>query len=108
MTKKQNKKKSTTKSNKNVSRFILNTTQKPNTIKSVHFTSLEQGPMGDAIIEGYINNNKEDEFVAFASLKTIINLEADLQQTLKYLNCLNRLMNLDPQMKSKFRQKKER
>ena len=23
--------------------------------------------MGDAVIEGYINNNKEDEFVAFAS-----------------------------------------
>ena len=64
---KQNKKKSTTKSNKNVSRFILNTTPKPNTIKSVHFTSLEQGPMGDAVIEVYINNNKEDEFVAFAS-----------------------------------------
>ncbi|MDU6392873.1 MAG: DUF1433 domain-containing protein [Staphylococcus epidermidis] len=31
------------------------------------YNTLEQGPMGDAIIEGYINNNKEDEFVAFAS-----------------------------------------
>ena len=47
--------------------YLKYNTKKPNTIKSVHFTSLEQGPMGDAIIEGYINNNKEDEFVAFAS-----------------------------------------
>ena len=108
MTKKQNKKKSTTKSNKNVSRFILNTTPKPNTIKSVHFTSLKQGPMGDAVIEGYINNNKKMILLHLHHLKTIINLEADLQQTLKYLNYLNRLMNLNHPMKSKrFRQKKE-
>ena len=47
--------------------YLKYNTRKPNTIKSVHFTSLKQGPMGDAVIEGYINNNKEDEFVAFAS-----------------------------------------
>lgn len=83
--------------------YLKYNTKKPNTIKSVHFTSLEQGPMGDAVIEGYINNNKEDEFVAFASPENNyqFGVEADLQQTLKYLNCLNRLMNLDPQMKSK-------
>ena len=61
------------KSNKNVSRFILNTTQKPNTIKSVHFTSLKQGPMGDAVIEGYINNNKEDNLLHLHHLKIIFN-----------------------------------
>ena len=60
-------------SNKNVSRFILNTTQKPNTIKSVHFTSLKQGPMGDAVIEGYINNNKEDNLLHLHHLKIIFN-----------------------------------
>lgn len=81
---KQNKKKSTTKSNKNVSRFILNTTQKPNTIKSVHFTSLKQGPMGDAVIEGYINNNKEDEFVAFASSEDNFQFQGDMIESKKY------------------------
>ena len=47
--------------------YLKYNTKKPNTIKSVHFTSLKQGPMGDAVIEGYINNNKKDDFVAFAS-----------------------------------------
>ena len=47
--------------------YLKYNTKEPNIIKSVHFTSLKQGPMGDAVIEGYINNNKEDEFVAFAS-----------------------------------------
>ena len=79
--------------------YLKYNTKKPNTIKSVHFTSLKQGPMGDAVIEGYINNNKKDDFVAFASPEN--NYEADLQQTLKYLNYLNRLMNLNHPMKSK-------
>ncbi|HAR7288440.1 TPA: DUF1433 domain-containing protein, partial [Staphylococcus aureus] len=37
------------------------------TIKSVHFTSLKTGPMGDAVIEGYINENKKADFVAYGS-----------------------------------------
>ena len=47
--------------------YLKYNTKEPNIIKSVHFTSLKQGPMGDAVIEGYINNNKKDDFVAFAS-----------------------------------------
>ncbi|MBU7062228.1 DUF1433 domain-containing protein, partial [Staphylococcus aureus] len=39
----------------------------PNTIKSVHFTNLETSPMGSAVIEGYINENKEDDFTAYGS-----------------------------------------
>ena len=70
---KQNKKKSTTKSNKNVSRFILNTTQKPNTIKSVHFTSLKQGPMGDAVIEGISITIKKMNLLHLHHLKIIFN-----------------------------------
>lgn len=81
--------------------YLKYNTKKPNTIKSVHFTSLKQGPMGDAVIEGYINNNKKMILLHLHHLKTIINLEADLQQTLKYLNYLNRLMNLNHPMKSK-------
>ncbi|MGX0183095.1 uncharacterized protein DUF1433 [Staphylococcus epidermidis] len=46
--------------------YLKYNTKEPNIIKSVHFTSLKQGPMGDAVIEGYINNNKKDDFVAFA------------------------------------------
>ncbi len=67
MTKKKNKKKFITKDNKNISLYLKHNTKEPNTIKSVHFTSLKRGPMGDAVIEGYINENKEADFVAYGS-----------------------------------------
>ncbi|CAC6799764.1 membrane protein [Staphylococcus aureus] len=47
--------------------YLKHNTKEPNTMKSVHFTSLKTGPMGDAVIEGYINENKKDDFVAYAS-----------------------------------------
>ncbi|HDY9483431.1 TPA: DUF1433 domain-containing protein, partial [Staphylococcus argenteus] len=47
--------------------YLKHNTIEPNTIKSVHFTNLETSPMGSAVIEGYINENKEDDFVAYAS-----------------------------------------
>lgn len=47
--------------------YLKHNTKEPNTIKTVHFTSLKRGPMGDAVIEGYINENKKDDFVAYAS-----------------------------------------
>ncbi|HHO1896093.1 membrane protein [Staphylococcus aureus] len=47
--------------------YLKYNTKEPNTIKSVHFTNLETSPMGSAVIEGYINENKKDDFVAYAS-----------------------------------------
>ena len=47
--------------------YLKHNTIEPNTIKSVHFTNLETSPMGSAVIEGYINENKEDDFVAYGS-----------------------------------------
>ncbi|HBC4765758.1 TPA: DUF1433 domain-containing protein [Staphylococcus aureus] len=47
--------------------YLKHNTKEPNTIKSVHFTSLKSGAMGDAVIEGYINENKKDDFVAYGS-----------------------------------------
>ncbi|HEK5880557.1 TPA: DUF1433 domain-containing protein [Staphylococcus aureus] len=47
--------------------YLKHNTKEPNTIKSVHFTNLETSPMGSAVIEGYINENKEDDFVAYGS-----------------------------------------
>ncbi|HGZ9074391.1 TPA: DUF1433 domain-containing protein [Staphylococcus aureus] len=47
--------------------YLQHNTKEPNTIKSVHFTSLKRGPMGDAVIEGYINENKKDNFTAYAT-----------------------------------------
>ncbi|HDG5514270.1 TPA: DUF1433 domain-containing protein [Staphylococcus aureus] len=41
--------------------YLKHNTIEPNTIKSVHFTKLETSPMGSAVIEGYINENKEDD-----------------------------------------------
>ena len=39
--------------------YLKHNTKEPNTIKSVHFTKLETSPMGSAVIEGYINENKK-------------------------------------------------
>ncbi|MEN0311977.1 DUF1433 domain-containing protein [Staphylococcus aureus] len=47
--------------------YLKHNTKEPNTIKSVHFIKLETSPMGSAVIEGYINENKKDDFVAYAS-----------------------------------------
>ncbi|HDJ2903898.1 TPA: DUF1433 domain-containing protein [Staphylococcus aureus] len=47
--------------------YLKHNTKEPNTIKTVHFTNLETSPMGSAVIEGYINENKEDDFVAYAT-----------------------------------------
>ncbi|EOI3406918.1 TPA: DUF1433 domain-containing protein [Staphylococcus aureus] len=47
--------------------YLKHNTKEPNTIKSVHFTSLKTGPMGDAVIEGYINEHKKADFVAYGS-----------------------------------------
>ncbi|MBX8196079.1 DUF1433 domain-containing protein [Staphylococcus aureus] len=47
--------------------YLKHNTKEPNTMKSVHFISLKTGPMGDAVIEGYINENKKDDFVAYGS-----------------------------------------
>ena len=47
--------------------YLKHNTKEPNTIKTVHFTNLETSPMGSAVIEGYINENKKDNFTAYAT-----------------------------------------
>lgn len=47
--------------------YLKHNSKEPNTIKTVHFTKLETSPMGDAVIEGYINENKKADFVAYGS-----------------------------------------
>ncbi|WP_069724395.1 DUF1433 domain-containing protein, partial [Staphylococcus aureus] len=47
--------------------YLKHKTKEPNTIKSVHFTSLKTRPMGNAVIEGYINENKKADFTAYAT-----------------------------------------
>ena len=44
--------------------------------------------MGDAIIEGYINNNKEDEFVAFASSEDNFQFQGDMIESKKVSNLI--------------------
>ncbi|HDM5618991.1 TPA: DUF1433 domain-containing protein [Staphylococcus aureus] len=47
--------------------YLKHNTKEPNTIKSVHFINSETSPMGSAVIEGYINENKKDNFTAYAT-----------------------------------------
>lgn len=56
--------------------YLKHNTKEANTIKSVHFTSLKLGPMGDAVIKGYINKNEKDDFVAYGDPQDNFNLKA--------------------------------
>ena len=47
--------------------YLKHNTKEPNTMKSVHFTNFETSPMGSAVIEGYINENKKADFTAYAT-----------------------------------------
>ena len=80
--------------------------KKPNTIKSVHFTSLKQGPMGDAVIEGYINNNKEDEFVAFASSEDNFQFQGDMIESKKVSNLIKYQTKTPDEIKKDLDKKK--
>ncbi|PTK66437.1 DUF1433 domain-containing protein [Staphylococcus borealis] len=68
--------------------YLKHNTKKANTIKSVHFTSLKQGPMGDAVIKGYINNNKKDDFVAYGSPEDNFQFQGDMIESKKVSNLL--------------------
>ena len=56
--------------------YLKHNTKEPNTIKSVHFTNLETSPMGSAVIEGYINENKKIILLLMLHQNIIINLVA--------------------------------
>ncbi|MCG1213516.1 DUF1433 domain-containing protein [Staphylococcus epidermidis] len=58
--------------------YLKHNTKEPNTIKSVHFNSLKQGPMGDAVIKGYINKNEKDNFVAYGDPQDNFQFEGDM------------------------------
>ncbi|EZS79650.1 hypothetical protein W490_01161 [Staphylococcus aureus VET0191R] len=47
--------------------YLKHNTKEPNTIKTVHFTNLKTGPMGDIEIYGYINSKKDYDFIAYNS-----------------------------------------
>ncbi|KXA36488.1 DUF1433 domain-containing protein [Staphylococcus lugdunensis] len=58
--------------------YLKHNTKEANTIKSVHFTSLKLGPMGDAVIKGYINKNEKDDFVAYGDPQDNFQFEGDM------------------------------
>ncbi|MCS5016309.1 DUF1433 domain-containing protein [Staphylococcus aureus] len=83
--------------------YLKHNTIEPNTIKSVHFTNLETSPMGSAMIEGYINENKEDDFVAYASPENNFQFVGDLIKSER----LSELLKPAHQLKSPDDIKKE-
>ncbi|NGV94553.1 DUF1433 domain-containing protein [Staphylococcus aureus] len=83
--------------------YLKHNTIEPNTIKSVHFTKLETSPMGSAVIEGYINENKEDDFVAYASPENNFQFVGDLIKSER----LSELLKPAHQLKSPDDIKKE-
>ncbi|CXW46844.1 membrane protein [Staphylococcus aureus] len=83
--------------------YLKHNTKEPNTIKSVHFTKLETSPMGSAVIEGYINENKKDDFVANASPENNFQFVGDLIKSER----LSELLKPANQLKSPDDIKKE-
>ncbi|CYB48023.1 membrane protein [Staphylococcus aureus] len=83
--------------------YLKHNTKEPNTIKSVHFTKLETSPMGSAVIEGYINENKKDDFVAYASPENNFQFVGDLIKSER----LSELLKPAHQLKSPDGIKKE-
>ncbi|HCZ1607622.1 TPA: DUF1433 domain-containing protein [Staphylococcus aureus] len=83
--------------------YLKHNTKEPNTIKSVNFTKLETSPMGSAVIEGYINENKKDDFVAYASPENNFQFVGDLIKSER----LSELLKPANQLKSPDDIKKE-
>ncbi|MDK4214758.1 DUF1433 domain-containing protein [Staphylococcus warneri] len=61
-----------------ISLYLKHNTKEPNTIKFVNFTKLENSPMGSSVIKGYINNKKDDDFVAYASPESNFQFVGDM------------------------------
>ena len=57
----------------------------------MHFTSLKTGPMGDAVIEGYIN--KKADFVAYGSPEHNYQFGGDMIESEKLSELLNQHRN---------------
>ncbi|UTH12356.1 DUF1433 domain-containing protein [Macrococcoides canis] len=83
--------------------YLKYNTKEPNTIKKVDFTKVEVGPMGDVIFEGYINDNKKDDFTAFSSPEDNFQFEGDMTRSEE----VERLLKLAHKRKSPNEIKKE-
>ncbi|MCI2765619.1 DUF1433 domain-containing protein [Staphylococcus lugdunensis] len=68
--------------------YLKHNTKEPNTIKSVHFNNIEISPMGSAVIDGYINNNKEDDFSAYATSENNFQFQGDMIESKKVSNLI--------------------
>ncbi|HHU6749121.1 TPA: DUF1433 domain-containing protein [Staphylococcus aureus] len=92
---------------KRITLYLKHNTKEPNTIKSVHFTSLKQGPMGDAVIEGYINNNKKDDFVAYGSPEDNFQFEGDMVESKKVSKLIKYQTKTPDEIKKELESKKK-
>lgn len=86
--------------------YLKHNTKEPNTIKSVHFISLKQGPMGDAVIKGYINNNKKDDFVAYGSPEDNFQFQGDMIESKKVSNLIKYQTKTPDEIKKELKSKK--
>ena len=60
----------------NVLPCLKHNTKEANTIKSIFHTSLKLGPMGDAVIKGYIKKRKKMTLLLMETHRIIFNLKA--------------------------------
>ena len=83
--------------------YLKYNTKKTNSIKSVHFNNIEKSPMGSAVIDGYINNNKEDDFNAYATPENNFQFQGDMIKSER----ISKLLKIAHERKSPDEIKKE-
>ncbi|UEX90209.1 DUF1433 domain-containing protein [Staphylococcus ratti] len=89
--------------------YLKYNTKEPNTIKSVHFTNIENSPMGNIFIEGYINNDPKATFSTLQTPEDRFQFEGDLTTSPPISNSLNpaHKMKSPDEIKKELEQKKK-
>ncbi|UBH16556.1 DUF1433 domain-containing protein [Macrococcus armenti] len=88
--------------------YLKYNTKEQNTIKSVKFTNVSTTPMGSYVFEGYINDNKNNDFVAYSTPEKNYEFDGNMSVDEKILNLLKPAHELKSPEKIKQELSKEK
>ncbi|UBH08275.1 DUF1433 domain-containing protein [Macrococcus armenti] len=93
---------------KRITLYLKYNTKEQNTIKSVKFTNVSTTPMGSYVFEGYINDNKNNDFVAYSTPEKNYEFDGNMSVDEKILNLLKPAHELKSPEKIKQELSKEK
>ncbi|UBH22043.1 DUF1433 domain-containing protein [Macrococcus armenti] len=88
--------------------YLKYNTKEQNTIKSVKFTNVSTTPIGSYVFEGYINDNKNNDFVAYSTPEKNYEFDGNMSVDEKILNLLKPAHELKSPEKIKHELSKEK